>query len=119
MLTALDIVVSHITRKVDVHVSRKVPMDRPDLFVRVDQGAPFMPNPITETNIVFVQVYGEDLEEVLDLIGAVRELLADLDMIDDRVQGWAETEGPHEYPDPDLQQAIRWQLAGELSFTHL
>ena len=118
MITALEIVMQHIRDIVDVPVSSRVPPSRPDAFVRVDQGSPYMVNPITERNIVFVQVYGVDLEKVLGHIGAIRTLLWDLDAIDARVQEWDESEGPHDYPDPDLPGVIRWQLSGELSFTH-
>ena len=118
MITALEIVLQHVRDVVDVTVTSRVPTNRPATFVRVDQGTPYMPNPITETNIVFVQVYGTDLETVLGHIGAIRTYLLDLDAIDARVQGWEETEGPHDYPDPDLSGVYRWQLSGELSFTH-
>ena len=118
MITALEMAIGHIRSLVNVPVVSRVPTDRPATFVRVDQGTPYMPNPITETNIVFVQVYGTDLETVLGHIGAIRTYLWDLDAIDARVQGWEETEGPHDYPDPDLPGVYRWQLSGELSFTH-
>ena len=118
MITALELAIQSVRQATDIPVSSQVPRVRPDLFCRVDQGTPRRLNPITEENIIFIQVYGGDLEEVLAHIGAIRDYFTDLDAFDLRVQGWEETEGPHEWPDPDLSGVYRWQLAGTLSFTH-
>lgn len=118
MITALGIAIQHVRQATGILVSSKVPAKRPGLFCRVEQGTPRRLNPITEENVIFIQVYGGDLEEVLAHIGAIRGYFTDLDSFDLRVQGWEETEGPHEWPDPDLTDVYRWQLAGKLSFTY-
>lgn len=117
MITALGIAIEHAEKATTIPVFSKVPTERPVLFCRVDQGTPRMVNPITEQSIVFIQVYGGELEEVLDHIGAIRNHFRDLDTHDLRVQGWEEAEGPHEVPDPDLSEVVRWQIAGVLSYT--
>lgn len=118
MITAIEIVQQHITPLEHVPVVSHVPTSRPDLFVRVDQGAPRMINPITEESFIAVQVYGLELEEVIGLAQRIRVLLWDVDALDLRIQSWSESEGPHDYPDPDIPHVHRWQLAGVLSFTH-
>ena len=119
MITAIEVIQRDLRPLVKAPIVSKVPTNRPDLFVRVDQGTPKRINPITDENIVFVQVYGVDLEQVLDLIGALQEYLFLIDVRDPFVQGWVETEGPHEYPDPDLSGVHRWQMAGTLATTIL
>lgn len=117
MITPLEIAIQHVKKATTIPVFSKVPTERPGLFCRVDQGTPRMVNPITEQSVVFIQVYGGELEEVLGHIGAIRNHFWDLDTHDLRVQGWEETEGPHEVPDPDLSGIVRWQIAGVLSYT--
>ena len=119
MVTAIEVIQRYLRPLIGVPVVSKVPANRPGLFVRVDQGTPKRINPVTDENIVFVQVYGVDLEEVLTLIGAIQEHLFLIDMRDPFVQGWHETEGPHDYPDPDLSSVFRWQMAGLLATTIL
>ena len=120
MITAIEVIQRYLRPIIDVPVASKVPTRRPDLFVRIDQGTPKRINPVTDENIVFVQVYGVDLEEVLALIGAIQEHLFLIDTRDPFVQGWHETEGPHDYPDPDLDGSVfRWQMAGLLATTIL
>ena len=119
MITATEVIQRYLRPIVDVPVVSKVPTSRPDLFVRIGQGTPKRINPVTDENIVFVQVYGVDLEEVLALIGAIQEHLFLIDIYDTSVQGWHETEGPHDYPDPDLSSVFRWQMAGLLATTIL
>ena len=119
MVTAIEVIQRYLRPIVDVSVVSKVPTSRPDLFVRIDQGTPKRINPVTDENIVFVQVYGVDLEEVLALIGAIQEHLFLIDMRDPFVQSWDETEGPHEYSDPDIPGVNRWQMAGTLATTIL
>lgn len=120
MVTAIEVIQRYLRPIIDAPVVSKVPANRPGLFVRVDQGTPKRINPVTDENIVFVQVYGVDLEEVLALIGAIQEHLFLIDIYDPFVQGWHETEGPHDYPDPDLDGSVfRWQMAGLLATTIL
>ena len=119
MITAIEVIQRYLRPLIDVSVVSKVPADRPGLFVRVDQGTPKRINPVTDENIVFIQVYGDDLEQVLTLIGAIQEHMFLIDMRDPFVQVWHETEGPHDYPDPDLSSVFRWQMAGLLATTIL
>ena len=119
MVTAIEVIQRYLRPLISAPVVSKVPANRPDLFVRVDQGTPKRINPVTDENIVFVQVYGVDLEDVLTLIGAIQEHLFLIDMRDPFVQSWDETEGPHEYSDPDIPGVNRWQMAGTLATTIL
>ena len=98
-----------------VPVVHKVPEDRPELFVRVDQAAPRRTTPITDVTTTFVQVYGPDVDSAADLIDLIREFCFDLQFYDDRVLGWEEDSGPIDFPDPDLPHVIRYQFIGTLT----
>ena len=114
MITPTEIVQQHLMQVVDVDVVSKVPADRPSLFVRVDTGAPQPETKVSYLTTVIVQVYGVDLEQVIDLIDTCRHALESIDARDD-VYWWDETSGPYEFPDPDLSEVHRWQLVGQLT----
>lgn len=99
-----------------IEVVSKVPMDRPDLFVRIDQGVPVAKSPGTEEATVAIQVYGTDLERVLTVIHQIRFFMLDKVYSDvPQVYDWDEIQGPHDFPDPDLTDVFRWQISGTLA----
>lgn len=109
-MTPIELV-QHACRLVtDVPVVSKVPMERPPLFVRVDQAAPRVLSPVHQRCRVMVQVYGQDLEEVLELSDQLRRQLEDFDMCHDRAFGSEEIDGPVDFQDPDSPEIQRWQI---------
>src|SRR5699024_1884200 len=94
----------------------KVPIDRPELFVRVAMGAPDRISLVQYRTQIIIQVYGDDLEEVLKTIFGLQPQLVTMDMKDQLVSGWEESTGEVEFPDPDIPQH-RWQMTGELYST--
>lgn len=107
-----------IRREFDVETTTLVPMDMPDLFIRVDFGSGRADTPITETRLVAVQVYGTDLDEVVELAYNIRMFLIDrVYATNPKIVWWNEQAGPHEYPDPDLEAVFRWQITGNLTLT--
>lgn len=117
MATAQQILMAVIRDHVppDVPVVHKVPRERPELFVRIDQTAPRRTTPITDLTTLFVQVYGPDVDSAGDLTDSLRELCFDLELYDDRVLGWSEDSGPIDFPDPDLPDVSRYQFIGSLT----
>lgn len=115
MLTAVELIQKVIGDHVPagVQVVSKVPMRRPELFVRVEQGAPRRINPLQDQVRVIVQVYGVDLEQVIELISSIREALINVSALHTHAFGWEEDLGPYEFPDPDISDE-RWQLSGVL-----
>ncbi|MDO5535372.1 MAG: hypothetical protein Q4F65_12065, partial [Propionibacteriaceae bacterium] len=91
---------------------------RPEKFLRLDQGAATRINLVQDSTLVIIQVYGPDgaFDEVLGVVEKLREWLFDVDGAHPSVFGWEETQGPMEFPDPDLPEVIRWQFAGHLIF---
>ena len=114
MLTPIEIVMRNLDPGCDV-VS-KVPTARPELFVRVDMGAPERISLIQYRTQIIIQVYGDDLEEVLRTIFGLQPQLETMDMRDPLVSGWEESTGAVEFADPDIPQH-RWQLTGDLYTT--
>lgn len=99
-------------------VTTLVPMDRPDLFIRVDFANGRADTPITETRLVAIQVYGTDLDEVVELAYNLRMFLMDrVYATSPKIVWWDEQAGPHEFPDPDLDTVYRWQITGNLTLT--
>ena len=92
------------------------PKDRPELFVRVDMGAPDRISLVQYRTQIIIQVYGDDLEQVLKTIFSLQPQLETMDMKDPLVSGWEESTGAVEFPDPDIPQH-RWQMTGELYST--
>lgn len=113
MLTPIDIIQRNLS--VGCPVVSKVPMRRPGVFVRVDMAAPRRINLIQYRVQIIIQVYGDELEEVLDTMWRVQSQLEVLDVVDPVVCGWDEITGPVEFADPDIAQH-RWQMTGELLF---
>lgn len=118
MITPLETVIRVLDGRFGVPAFSKVPSQRPDLFIRVDAGAPVMLSPVQDRTVIIVQVYGVDIEEVLETIGQIREFMRwDVYQLVDNVQWWDELSGPVEFPDPDVGSLFRWQLSGQLFST--
>lgn len=116
MKTSIEPLIDALSERFDVFVTVKVPEERPSLFVRLDASSPKAVSPVVEETLIAVQVYGQDLEEVLALIQQIRFFL--LDEIYSHapdVIWWQEEAGPHDFPDPDIQPEHRWQLTGIIS----
>ena len=114
MLTPIEIVMRNLDP--GCPVVSKVPIDRPGLFVRVDMGAPERISLVQYRTQMIIQVYGDDLEQVLTTIFGLQSQLETMDMKDPLVSGWEESTGAVEFPDPDIPQH-RWQMTGELYST--
>lgn len=118
MITAAELVVRALSSIVDVPVSAKVPPNRPEVFVRVDQAAPIALSPSHDRTTVIIQVYGthRHQEQVLDIIGTCRNYLRfSIETDVPEIVGWEETSGPVEFLDPDIAEtSTRWQLAGNI-----
>lgn len=114
----LEIVINAVREWAGVHVSSEYPRPFPDLFIRVDSGAPVALSPVSDRTMIIVQVYGANLEDVLGLIGQARRFMRDeIPILEPDVSGWDEESGPHEFEDPDYPDWHRWQLAGLLYTT--
>lgn len=113
MITAIETVQQFLRTVVDVPVVSKVPMNTPEVFVRVTQSPPRRYTPITDRSLVIVQVYGTDLGAVVDLIAEIREHMFSMEQATSTVLGWQEESGPVEFADPDMD-CFRWQLTGQL-----
>lgn len=115
MITPLEVTIAGVRSVVECPVYSKVPMTRPELFVRVDQGAPVPYGPSQERTVIIVQVYGLDPEAVIETIGACREYMRfQIQRNIDGVLGYDEMGGPVEFPDPDIPATFRWQITGQL-----
>lgn len=115
MITPLEVVIAELAKILDCPVVSKVPMTRPKLFVRVDQGAPQAYSPAHDRTMIIVQVYGVDLEQVLETIGRCREFMRfEIYRNVDGVLGYDESGGPVEFPDPDIPAVFRWRFSGQL-----
>ena len=114
MFTPIEIVMRNLDP--DCPVVSKVPTERPSLFVRIDMGAPDRISLVQYRTQIIVQVYGDDLEQVLQTIFNLQPQLETMDMRDPLVSGWDESTGPVDFADPDIPQ-YRWQLTGDLYTT--
>lgn len=95
-----------------------VPRKDTRIFVRVDAGAFTAASPASQAGLVALQVYGDDLDEVVELILPLREYLLDgVFHNDTKLLGWEEEAGPHIFPDPDIPDKHRWQITGQLTTT--
>lgn len=111
MITPLEVVIGHLATHVNCPVVSKVPMDRPDLFIRVNCGAVNQDTLISTQTLMIIQVYGTDLEQVLHTIEQAQEAMALIDL-KDAVLGWEPQTREVEFPDPDLVDCHRWQFTG-------
>ena len=66
MFTPIEIVMRNLDP--GCPVVSKVPTVRPELFVRVDMGAPDRISLVQYRTQIIIQVYGDDLEQVLKTI---------------------------------------------------
>ena len=115
-ISPLQLVQRHLRKATGFPVVSKVPVDRPDRFVRVDQGAPQRINLDQYQTTIIVQVYDQSRAAGFHLISdLLRFLEFDMDH-DDDVSMW-EADGPVDFPDPDLPQLSRWQFTGQLITT--
>lgn len=102
----------------NIDVVTRVPVDRADMFIRVDYANGKANSPITEVRTVAVQVYGHDFDEVVKLSYRLRMFLLDrVYATSPKIVWWEEEAGPHEFPDPDLDTVHRWQITGNLTVT--
>lgn len=117
-VTSVERLIAALKTRLDVPVATKVPMKPPDLFVRLDPSSPKATSPVAEDTLIAVQVYGQDQEKVINLIGAIRLLLMDEVFTQDpKIVWWQEETGPHDFPDPDNADVYRWQMTGVLTTT--
>lgn len=117
-VTPVERLIAALEPWLSVPVVTKVPREPPELFVRLDAGAPRAVTPATDNTLVAVQVYGADQDEVVDKILVLRLMLLDgVYVSDPNIVWWAEEAGPHEFPDPDDAAIFRWQLTGILTTT--
>lgn len=117
MLTSIEVVANWLRPRLTCPVVSKVPTERPDLFVRVDSGAPSQDTLISSETLIIVQVYGTDLEMVLDTIFKAQTALTTIDT-QPAVLGWEQETREVEFPDPDLVACHRWQFTGWLTFEY-
>ncbi|KGM18146.1 hypothetical protein [Corynebacterium auriscanis] len=115
---AVEWLLEELRGVVECPVVTLVPRKAVELFVRVDAAAITAKAPTLQSGLVAIQVYGADLEAVIDTIQTIR-----LHLIDgafhrsDKLLGWDEEAGPHDFPDPDTPDIFRWQITGELFTT--
>lgn len=112
MITGIEIMQAALREQTKVPVVSKVPRPRPEVFIRVDQAAPRALSPVQDRVRIIVQVYGSDLEQVLNLCGLVRHTLSNLEGLAPSCFGTDDIEGPVEFPDPDIPNVYRWQITG-------
>lgn len=102
----------------DCPVVTLVPRKATPLFARVDVGAFTATSPASQSGLVALQVYGDDLDETVELTLSLREYLLDGVFHNDaKLLGWEEEAGPHIFPDPDIPDKHRWQITGQLTTT--
>lgn len=115
---ATEWLLDDLRSRVDCPVVTLVPRKATPLFIRVDSGAFTATSPASQAGLVALQVYGDDLDEVVDLILSLRMYLLDEVFTDDiKLLGWEEEAGPHVFPDPDIPDKHRWQITGQLITT--
>lgn len=117
LVTPIEVVANWLRPQLSCPVVSKVPAKRPDLFVRVDSGAPNQDTLISTQTLMIIQVYGTDLEQVLHTIDQAQEAMALIDL-KDAVLGWEPQTREVEFPDPDLVDWHRWQFTGWLNFEY-
>ena len=117
LVTPIEVVANWLRPRVSCPVVSKVPAKRPDLFVRVDSGAPNQDTLVSSETLIIVQVYGVDLEQVLATIEEAQNILATIDT-QPAVLGWEQETREVEFPDPDLVGCHRWQFTGWLNFEY-
>lgn len=117
-MLAVEHLLAAIRVVTDVPVFTLVPRyDPPDVFIRVDAGAPHKLSPVHEESLIAVQVYGPE-DTVIHLILMIREHLNQRVYAGNpHILGWEEEAGPHPFPDPDTDNYSRWQLTGLLTST--
>ncbi len=117
-VTPVEILQSALRESLNAPIYTKVPMRPPGLFVRLDVTSNEMTTPNSQDTTIAVQVYGANHEEVINLLGALRFVLADeIYARNPKILWWQEVSGPMEFPDPDTDNHHRWQLTGTMTTT--
>lgn len=117
-VTPVEHLISSLSGVVGVPVVTLVPRPMPELFTRLDVISSRSETPVTDSTQIAVQVYGEGLESVINLIGQVRFFLMDHVYVNNpKIIWWSETSAPTRFPDPDVPDVHRWQMVGELTTT--
>ncbi len=117
---AVSVVVAYLGSMLDVPVSSRVPVDRPDSFVRVSRVGGLKTNIVTDGPMIKCECWHPVSAESLAM--RVMDLLEDLppsfvDYRDDDgnpqrawVSTFTEIGAPAELPDPDVSTQDRWIL---------
>ena len=115
MIAGMQWVLRYLPGVVDpVPVVHKVPEDRPEVFVRVDQAPPHRIDLVVDATLIILQVYAPTTGEAFALAGRLRDAMDEASWHCDGVLGWDEESGPHIFPDPELRSTARVQLTGRL-----
>lgn len=98
-------------------VSAKMPKHRPIRFVRVSRVGGGQDDPITDRARILVECFGPDTETVEAMTATARTALRNaISTIVDGVfvRGWANEQGPVDFPHPQIIDLDRWQFQGDL-----
>lgn len=117
-VTPVEHLLKALRQVLDVPIYTKVPMDPPDLFIRLDVTSNEMTSPASQDTTIAVQSYGVDQDDTINMLGALRFILADeIYARNPKILWWEEFTGPVEFPDPDTDNHYRWQLTGTMTTT--
>lgn len=98
-------------------VSAKMPKQRPIRFVRVSRVGGGQDDPITDRARLLIECFGPDTETVEAMSATARTALRNaISTIVDGVfvRGWANEQGPVDFPHPQIIDMDRWQFQGDL-----
>lgn len=117
-VTPVEHLLTALRQVLDVPIYTKVPMHPPGLFLRLDVTSNEMTSPSSQETTIAVQTYGVDQDDTINLMGALRFILADeIYARNPKILWWEEVTGPVELPDPDTDNHYRWQLTGTMTTT--
>ena len=117
-VTPVEHLLTALRKVLDVPIYTKVPMHPEDLFLRLDVTSNEMTSPSSQETTIAVQTYGVDQDDTINLMGALRFILADeIYARNPKILWWEELTGPVEFPDPDTDNHYRWQLTGTMTTT--
>lgn len=122
LIRATDFALCALRELADAPSYTKVPRKRPERFIRVDQAPPVRYSPVSDRALVIVQLYAPRTADGVDWVVAEShrlrgELVHNMQRFSPLALGWDEVQGPHEFPDPDLPDVVRWQFSGNLYYT--
>ena len=116
--TPVEHLLSALRDVLEVPIYTKVPMQPPDLFLRLDVTSNEATTPVSQETNIAVQAYGTDQDATINMLGALRFVLMDeVYTHNPKILWWEEQTGPVEFPDPDTDNHYRWQLTGTLTTT--